>query len=249
MLRPRVIPTLLLESGGVIKTIRFRSPRYIGDPINVVRLFNDMEVDELVLLDVAAEEPNLRFLGDLTDECFMPVCYGGGVGRLADMDRLFALGIEKVALNAAAVRTPELVRQAADAFGSQSVVVSIDVARNWRRRPRVVIRRGTRSTGLDPVTHARRMENEGAGEILLNSVDRDGTMSGYDLDLVREVAQAVHIPVIACGGAGHLDHVRAVLREGGAAGAAAGSLFIYSGPHRGILVSYPQPTEIAGLLA
>jgi cyclase len=249
MLRPRVIPTLLLESGGVIKTTRFRSPRYIGDPINVVRLFNDMEVDELVLLDVAAQEPNLRFLADLTDECFMPVSYGGGVGKLADMDRLFALGIEKVALNGAAVRTPELVRQAADAFGSQSVVVSIDVARNWRHKPRVFVQRGTRSTGLDPVTHARRMESEGAGEILLNSIDRDGTMTGYDLDLVREVAHAVHIPVIACGGAGHLDHVRAVLREGGAAGAAAGSFFIYSGPHRGILVSYPPPTDIAGLLA
>lgn len=244
-----MIPVLLLESGGVIKTTRFRSPRYIGDPINVVRLFNDMEVDELVLLDVAAEHPNLRFLEDLAAECFMPVCYGGGVSNLADMDRLFALGIEKVALNASAVRTPELVRQAADAFGSQSVAISIDVARNWRRQPRVFVQRGTRATGLDPVTHARRMEGEGAGEILLNSIDRDGTMSGYDLDLVRAVSQAVKIPVIACGGAGNIEHVRAVLHDGGAAGAAAGSFFIYSGPHRGVLVSYPQPTDIAGLLA
>jgi cyclase len=248
VLTPRAIPCLLLSGAGLVKTVRFRRPTYLGDPINIARIFNDKEVDELILLDIqatpAGHEPRLEMVASLAAECFMPLCYGGGVRTLEQMRALYAVGVEKVAINTRAVEEPAFVGAAAEAFGSQGVVVAIDVGRGWLGRRRVRVRGGRKGTSLDPAEHARRMQEMGAGEILLTSVDRDGTMAGYDLDLVREVVGAVSIPVVACGGAGSVADLGAVVRQGGAAAAAAGSLFVFSGPNRAVLVSYPSPRQL-----
>lgn len=253
MIQTRVIPCLLLRGSGLVKTVRFKDPRYLGDPINIVRLFNDKEVDELVLLDITATPegrgPRLDLLADVVSEAFIPLCYGGGVRTLDDFHALFSLGVEKVAVNTAAVENPALVTAAAERFGSQSVIASIDVRRSLLGRSRVVVRGGRGRTGLDPAEFAAEMERRGAGELLLNSVDRDGTMTGYDLELVRRVASAVSIPVVACGGAGSVADLGRAVNDGGAAAAAAGSLFVYQGPHRAVLINYPGPAELQGLFS
>jgi cyclase len=249
--KARLIPCLLLGDQGCVKTIRFREPTYLGDPINIVRIFNDREVDELVVLDITATPqgrgPRLDLLSDLASECFIPLCYGGGVRSLDDMRKLFAPGVEKVALNSRAAAEPSLVSEAAAAFGSSSVVVAIDVRKNLFGRQKVFTHGGRKGTGRDPVAYAREMAERGAGEIFLNSVDRDGTMEGYDLELIAAVSSAVGIPIIACGGAGRLDHVAGALRAGATA-VAAGSLFCFAGPHRAVLISYPERAEIDTLL-
>lgn len=248
MIPPRVIPCLLLRNQGLVKTIRFKNPTYVGDPTNAVRIFNDKEVDELVFLDTTASSegrgPQYDLLARMTNECFMPLCYGGGVSAIADMHRLFALGIEKVSLNTQAVERPQLVREAASTFGSSSIVVSIDVRRRLFNKYEVVTRGASRKTGLDPVAFAVRMQELGAGELLLTSVDRDGTRSGYDLELIRRVSSAVSVPVIACGGAGSVRDLARAVTEGGASAAAAGSLFVFHGPHKAVLITYPSPEEI-----
>ncbi|MGI8402137.1 MAG: AglZ/HisF2 family acetamidino modification protein [Gemmatimonadaceae bacterium] len=248
MARPRVIPCLLLRNQGLVKTVRFKNPTYIGDPTNAVRIFNDKEVDELAFLDITAardkREPQFELLARMASECFMPLSYGGGVRTIQTMRKLFALGIEKIAVNTAAVERPGFVREAADFFGSSSVVVSIDARKRRLGGYEVVTLGGQRKTGLDPARFAATMEREGAGEVLLNSVDRDGTMTGYDLDLTRMVSSAVGIPVIACGGAGSLEDLGKVISEGGASAAAAGSLFVFHGPHRAVLITYPSQTQL-----
>jgi cyclase len=248
VLTPRAIPCLLLSGAGLVKTVRFRKPTYLGDPVNIARIFNDKEVDELILLDIQATPegrgPRLDVVASLAGECFMPLCYGGGVRTLEEMRALYAAGVEKVAINTRAVEDPLFVRAAAEAFGSQGVVAAIDVGRGWLGGNRVVVRGGRRPTRLEPGEHARSMEEMGAGEILLTSVERDGTMAGYDLDLVRAVTGAVSVPVVACGGAGSVADLGAVVREAGAAAAAAGSLFVFSGPNRAVLVSYPSPKQL-----
>ena len=231
-----------------MKTTGFSKPRYVGDPINAVRIFNDKEVDELVFLDITAtregREPPFDLLEEIATECFMPLCYGGGVRSIEHLRRLFALGIEKVAINSFATVSPEFLREAADAFGSSSVIASIDVKKDWRGRYRVVSHGATRRTNLTPAEFAVEMERQGAGEILLTSVDRDGTMSGYDLDLIRTVTSAVGIPVVACGGAGSVDDLAKAIRVAGASAAAAGSLFVFHGPHRAVLITYPGASEL-----
>ena len=249
MLPPRVIPCLLLRNQGLVKTTRFTNPRYVGDPTNAVRIFNDKEVDELIFLDINASSerrpPQFELLARMTSECFMPLCYGGGVRAIADMRELFAIGIEKVAVNSYAAEKPEFISEAADIFGSSSVIVSIDVKKRLLGRNEVVTLGGKRRTGLDPVEYAISMERHGAGELLLNSVDRDGTMLGYDLDLIRSVSDAVGIPVVACGGAGSIRDLYLAIRQGGASAAAAGSMFVFHGPHRAVLITYPSPTELS----
>lgn len=249
-MRVRVVPCLLLSGAGLVKTVRFSKPRYVGDPVNTVRLFNDKEADELILLDIQAttraSEPNIQAVGGIAGECFMPLCYGGGVRTVLQMERLFESGVEKVAINTAAYENPTLVDGGARRFGSQAIVVGIDVKRRWAGRFEVVVRGGRFGTGLDPVAYARRVEDEGAGEILLTAVDRDGTMSGYDLDLVERVSHAVSIPVIACGGAGSLSHLSEALASGASA-VAAGSLFVFTGKHQAVLVTYPSPSELESL--
>ena len=245
---PRVIPVLLLSDGGLVKTVRFRDPRYVGDPINAVRIFNEKQVDELVLLDIEAtptgRPPDEAAVEEIAGEAFMPVAYGGGVRDLATATRLIRLGVEKVIVNAAAVEAPTAVTEIADRLGSSTLVVAIDAARTREGSWEVMTHSAERRTGRDVRAHAEAMAELGAGEIFLNSVDRDGTMEGYDLDLVRAVSSSVDVPVVACGGAGHLGHLASVVQEAGAAAAAAGSLFVFHGRHRAVLITYPSyPTR------
>ena len=248
MLRIRVIPCLLLRGAGLVKTVKFKDPIYVGDPINAIRIFNDKEVDELIFLDITASRegrgPALSAIRDFAGECFMPVAYGGGIRSLEDARAVLALGIEKVVLNTMAMRSPELVTALAREFGSQAVVVSIDARKKLTGGYEVMALGGSQKTGLKPSEHAQAMVARGAGEIFLNSIDRDGAQSGYDLTLIRSVADAVAVPVIACGGAGSLAHFGEAVNTGHASGVAAGSLFVFHGKHRAVLISYPARTEL-----
>ena len=248
MLRARIIPCLLIHDGGLVKTTRFADPKYVGDPINAVRILNEKEVDELMVVDIDASrhdrEPNYQLIANLANECRMPLCYGGGVKTIRQIERIIALGVEKVALSAAAVENLELVREAAQRVGSQSVVVVIDVKRaGLLRRPEIVTHNSTKRTGLDPVEFVRRIEQFGAGEIVLNNVDRDGEMKGYDKDLVRQVRNATSLPLTVLGGAGSLDDIRDLIAQYHIIGAAAGSLFVFKGKYRAVLITYPNRAE------
>lgn len=253
MLQTRVIPCLLLQGEGLVKTTRFKDPTYIGDPINAIRIFNDKEVDELIFLDITASRegrgPAFQAIRDFASECFMPVGYGGGIRSLEDARQVLSLGIEKIILNTMALRRPELVSEIAREFGSQAVVVSIDAKKRLLGGHEVVAAVGTQKTGLKPAAHAQRMVELGAGEIFLNSIDRDGTQSGYDLALVRSVATAVSVPVIACGGAGSLAHFGEAVAEGHASAVSAGSMFVFHGKHRAVLISYPTRAELDAALS
>ncbi len=253
MLRTRVIPCLLLQGEGLVKTTHFKDPTYIGDPINAIRIFNDKEVDELIFLDITASRegrgPALQAIRDFASECFMPVGYGGGIRSLEDARQVLALGIEKIVVNTMALRRPELVSEIAREFGTQAVVVSIDVKKRLLGGYEVFGAGGTEKTGLKPVDYARRMVDLGAGEIFLNSIDRDGTQSGYDLALVRSVASAVSVPVIACGGAGSLAHFSEAVNEGQASAVSAGSMFVFHGKHRAVLISYPARADLERALS
>jgi cyclase len=252
MIRPRVIPALLLQGQGLVKTVKFKAPKYLGDPINIVRIFNDKEVDELVFLDITAtnedRSPAFHRLANISSECFMPLGYGGGIRNLEDIKTLLSLGIEKVILNTSAVENPNLIYKAAEYAGSQAVVVSMDVKKNFGGRYEVCTRSGKKRTGLDPVRQAVEMERQGAGELFVNSIDRDGMMQGYDINLIQCIADAVNIPVVACGGAGNLSHIAEVIKKGHASAAAAGSLFVFQMPLRAVLINYPAPQELKKLL-
>lgn len=252
MIRPRVIPALLLKGQGLVKTVKFKDPKYLGDPINIVKIFNDKEVDELIFLDITAtnekRRPPFEMLGKITSECFMPLGYGGGIRELDDVKTLLGLGVEKVILNTVAVENPAFVTEVADYAGSQAVVVSMDVKKGFLGKYELVTHSGKTGAGLDPVRHALEMEKCGAGELFVNSIDRDGMMQGYDLDLIRRVAEAVNVPVVACGGAGNIQHLAEAIQQGGASAAAAGSLFVFQGPLRGVLISYPSQEELRRVL-
>lgn len=246
----RVIPTLLVDRGDLYKTLKFRNPQYVGDPINSIRIFNTKEVDELVLLDITAtasgRAPDLELIRNIASECFMPLAYGGGIRTLQQIEQILKLGVEKVVLNDVALIAPSVVAEAAAAFGSQSIVVSIDVKPRLFGGYEVIGGRGTRRTGLDPLDHARAMQEKGAGEIFLTAVDRDGTMEGYDLKLIARVTQGLEVPLIAAGGAGKLDDFGAAITHGASA-VAAGAMFVFQGPHRAVLISYLRPEEISRL--
>jgi cyclase len=248
VLKTRVMPCLLLRDGALVKTARFRNPSYIGDPINAIRIYNEKEVDELIFLDIDAtkegREPPFKVLSEIATECFMPVAYGGGIRRLDQIQEVLRLGLEKVAINTYAVENPDFIRQAADRFGSQSIVVSIDARRRSRGRYHVVVHGGQKGTDIEPSDFARQVQALGAGEILLTSVDRDGTYEGYDLELVKRVTSAVTIPVIACGGAGNIEDFGLAARQGGASACAAGSMFVYFGRNRAVLVNFPDRVEL-----
>ena len=245
----RVIPCLLLRGNGLVKTKQFKDPKYIGDPINAIKIFNDKEVDELVLLDIMASAedrgPSFDTIQEVASECFMPLAYGGGIRNVEDMRRILKLGVEKVVVNTVAWREPEVVKAASREFGAQAVVASIDVHRKLLGGYEVMVDRATRGTRVNPVDYARRMEDLGVGEIFLNAVDRDGTMKGYDLELLRKVTAAVSVPVVACGGAGKIADFHAALQDGGASAVAAGALFVFHGPHRAVLITYPSQAEFA----
>lgn len=244
MLRTRVMPCLLVADGRLVKTVRFKNQAYIGDPVNAIKIYNSKEVDELIVLDIQASRqgtgPNYALVEEVASECFMPLTYGGGVDSVEHARRLFSLGVEKVAVNTAAAENPELISDLATEFGSQSVVVSIDVKRTIFGNYRVALKSGSRTTNRSPEHCAHLAEKLGAGEILLNSVDRDGTYSGYDLELIRSVSDNVHIPLIAVGGAGSVDDLVDGVREGGADAVAAGSLFVYQKQDLGVLINFPE---------
>ncbi len=247
MLKPRMIPCLLLKGNGLVKTVQFKDPTYVGDPINTFRIFNTKEVDEIILLNIAAtrrqESFPLNLLSRIFEECFMPLTYGGGIKNLDDMKRIFNTGVEKVAVNSAVAGNFSLIQEAAQAFGSQSIIVSMDVRQEKDRSYGIYSEGGTKLISNDPVGFARAMEAQGAGEILLNSIDRDGTMQGYDVDLIQSISDSVNIPVIACGGAGSLDDFGKAVYQGHASAVAAGSLFVFHGRRRAVLISFPTRQE------
>jgi len=247
MLRTRVIPCLLLKEQGLVKTIKFKDPKYVGDPVNAVRIFNEKEVDELIFLDITAtienRKPNFRMIADIASECFMPFSYGGGIRELEDLKILFSLGVEKVIINSYAALNPDFIRSVSSLYGSQSIVVSIDVRKNLIGHYETYILGGRRGTGRGVVDFAKEMEAMGAGEIFLNSIDRDGTGRGYDIDIIRKVSHAISIPLVACGGARRIEDLAEAV-AGGASAVAAGSMFVFHGKHRAVLITYPLSEEL-----
>ncbi len=252
MLKTRVIPCLLLKNQGLVKTVKFKNPRYLGDPINIVKIFNDKEVDELIFLDITAtlekRPPPFQLLSQIVSECFMPLGYGGGIRNLEDIREILSLGVEKVAVNSYAMEDPSFIHRAADLFGSQSIVVSMDVKKSIWGTYEIWTHSGTRRVKMDPVVYAREVEARGAGELIVNSIDRDGTMAGYDIELIKRVAESVDIPVIACGGAGKVADFSRAVHEGKASAVAAGAMFVFHGPHRAVLINVPTPEEMRTIL-
>ncbi|QDW39788.1 imidazole glycerol phosphate synthase subunit HisF [Bradyrhizobium sp. KBS0727] len=248
MLRPRIIPCLLVHNGGLVKTVAFKEPKYVGDPINAVKIFNEKQADELAVFDIDATargaEPDFKMVANLAAECRMPLCYGGGVKTVAQAKRIIGLGVEKIAISSAAIETPELVSAAAQEIGGQSVVVVIDAKKDSRTGSDLAwTHNGTRNSGRSVIEMALEAESRGAGEIVVNSIDNDGRMKGYDLALARSVRQAVKLPVTLLGGAGSLAHIGELVASCGVVGAAAGSLFVFKGPYRAVLINYPEPAK------
>lgn len=252
MLIPRIIPCLLIENGAMVKTRRFGKRTYLGDPVNVINLFNRFEVDEIVLLDIGAtagaRPPDIGLLAELAEECWVPFAYGGGITSLAQIEAIILAGVEKIVIGTAAARDTALISSASRQFGSQAVVASVDAKRNLFSGYDVRVRNGEVSLGESPETRAKKIADAGAGEILLQAIDRDGEMSGYDLDLIRQVAGAVDIPVVACSGAASRADLARPIREAGASAAAAGSLFVFSGLERGVLINFPERHDLEAML-
>ena len=247
----RIIPCLLLKNNGLVKTRKFSDPVYIGDPINAVRIFNEKEADELIFLDIDASknkrEPSLSTIRNIASECFMPFSYGGGVENLKQIEDIIFCGAEKIIINSNSFLKKGLVEEAAKKFGSSTIVAAIDVRKKMFDNYYVYILGGTVNTGIKVTEYARRMEAEGAGEIFLNLIDRDGTMEGYDIGLIKSVSEAVNIPVVACGGAGKLSDFSDAVNLGGASAVSAGSFFVFHGKRRAVLITYPSFDEISGL--
>lgn len=244
MLYPRIIPCLLIQNKGLVKTIKFENPKYIGDPINAVRIFNEKKSDELMVLDIDAsvreEEPNFKLIEKLAAECRMPLCYGGGIKSIEQAQRIFSLGVEKIALSSASVYNPILISQIAERVGNQSVVVVLDVKHKSTGSYELMTHNGKKSTGKNPVEFANVCEEMGAGEIVINSVDRDGMMTGYDLILAETVRNSITVPLTILGGAGSLNDIGNLIKKFGIIGASAGSLFVFKGPYNAVLINYPS---------
>ena len=250
MLNPRVIPSLLLSKGGLVKTLRFAAPKYVGDPINAVRIFNDKEVDELMVLDIDATRerrgPDFELIEQLAGECFMPLCYGGGIRSFDDARTLFGLGVEKVAIQSAFLEDPSILRRIASHAGEQAVVASIDVEKTWFGKYKARAGAGVSPRSSDWRLLLREAVANGAGEVLLTSVERDGTMKGMDLPLIEEASRSIEVPLIAAGGAGSLADISAAVGAGANA-VAAGAFFVFHGPHRAVLITYPRYEELKAL--
>ena len=247
MRRIRVIPVLLLHKGGLVKTVKFKNPTYVGDPINAVKIFNEKEIDEIAVIDIDATRdqrgPDMQQISELAGEAFIPLAYGGGISTIEQVRQLFYLGVEKIILNYQAFKNPALITEAASLVGSQSVVASVDVKKNLFGKYKVYTRNGTEQIPYDPVAYALKMQEAGAGEILLNCIDRDGTYTGYDLNLVKQVSSVLKVPLIACGGAAEVEDFTAAVQHGASA-VAAGSMFVFQRPHRAVLISYPGQEEL-----
>ena len=251
MFRPRVIPTLLLKDNGLVKTIKFNDPTYIGDPINAIKIFNDFEADELVFLDIEATNENRTISVDIVkkigEESFMPFAVGGGINSIESIRELLKSGAEKVVLNNVLFSNPELITEASKVFGTQSIVASIDVLLNEKEEYEVYKSCGKKPTGISAIELAKKVEELGAGEIIINSIDKDGTFEGYDLELIKMVSNAVSIPVVALGGAGELEDLKKAIEIGEASAVAVGSLFIFVGSNRSVLINYPDSEELIEL--
>lgn len=243
MKRIRVIPVLLIQNGGLVKSIRFSNYRYVGDPINAVRIFNEKEVDEIIILDISATSqkrgPDLELVRSVANECFMPMAYGGGITQVEEIESLINLGVEKVIINSAVLNDTTLIRKSSQKIGSQSIVVCIDIKKNWRRKFEIYSHLTKRKTSVDLNSFVKIMEEQGCGELILQSVDNDGVCCGYDHSLIEAVSQAVSIPVVALGGAWQLADLKSAI-EAGASAVAAGSMFVFHGKHKAVLISYPS---------
>jgi len=246
VLKHRVIPALLLRNGGLVKTLQFKDPKYIGDPINAIRIFNDKEVDELMVLDITASkeqrEPNYALIEHFAGECFMPLSYGGGIRSVAQARQLFSLGVEKICLQTAAFDNPNLINELANQFGSQSVMVSVDVKKNWLGKPKLYQSATGRLIETAWMDKLKELISAGAGEVLLNAVDKDGTLTGPDLSFIKQASAVIDVPLIAQGGVSSLADIKACV-DAGASAVAAGAFFIYHGPHRAVLITYPRYHE------
>lgn len=251
MYRPRVIPCLLLQDKGLVKSVRFRSHRYIGDPLNAVKLFNDLRADELMFLDIRATLENRTIEVDLVrrigDETNMPFTVGGGIRSLTAIESLIRVGAERVCLNSYALQNPAFVGEACAEFGSSTIVVCLDVKKNFLRSEQVYTHAGSRSAGRSPLEAARQMADLGVGELVVQSMEHDGMMGGYALDLTRKIAESVAVPVVALGGCGTFGHIKQIVTEGRASAASVGSLFVYHGPRRAVLINFPPPAELRQL--
>jgi cyclase len=240
----RIIPCLQLLENGLVKTTRFTSPKYIGDPLNTVRIFNELEVDELCFLDIRAtlhgEEPDYDLLQHIADECFMPLSYGGGIRDMEDAGKVFRCGFEKIIINSALFKNPALIQQLSAHYGSQAIIVAIDVKKSVLGNYAVMSHSGTRNTGKEAIAWAQEIAERGAGEILLTSINNEGTWNGFDIQLVKKVSDAVSIPVIAHGGAGSEHHINAVVESTGAGAVAVGSMFLYQKKDMGVLINFPK---------
>ncbi|ANF51548.1 imidazole glycerol phosphate synthase subunit HisF [Chryseobacterium glaciei] len=247
MLRPRIIPSLLIQDSGLVKTVNFKNPKYVGDPINAVRIFNEKEVDELAIFDIDATakglEPNYSLIERIANQSRMPLCYGGGVKTVEQAQRIFGLGIEKIALSSAVLQNPQLITQIAERVGSQSVIVVLDVKKKLFGGYEVYTHNGKKATGINPVKFVEDAQKLGAGEIIINSIDQDGVMKGYDMALIEKIREKISLPLTVLGGAGSLDHVKQVIDKHGIIGVAAGSLFVFKGVYKAVLISYPTFEE------
>lgn len=253
MLRPRIIPCLLIQNKGLVKTVKFKDPKYVGDPLNAVKIFNEKEVDELIVLDIDASvegrEPDYALIQKMAMECRMPFCYGGGISNADQAKKIIGLGVEKIALSSAAVLNPSLVKQIADEIGSQSVVVVLDVKKKLLGgRYEVWINNGRKNTGKCPIELSKVLQDLGVGEIVVNSIDADGAMKGYNLDIAEKIHKNIHVPLTILGGAGSLNDIGALINKFGIVGAAVGSLFVFKGVYKAVLINYPSPTEKDNLL-
>jgi imidazole glycerol-phosphate synthase subunit HisF len=246
MRRFRVIPVLMIHQGGLYKSEKFKNHTYVGDPINAVRIFNDKEVDELIIVDIDASRegrgPNMQLLSQIASEAFMPMGYGGGLSNINQVKQLVFEGYEKAVFNYSAIHNLSLIEETAHLFGSSSTVVSIDVGKNWLGNYKVYELNGKRSVNTTVVDMAKRAEAAGAGELFINSIHRDGTFEGYDIPLIKEISAAVKIPVIANGGAASVRDFKKAITEGGASAVAAGSMFVFQMPHKAVLITYPDST-------
>ena len=243
MIKPRIIPILLISNQKVVKTIKFKKRIYIGDPLNTIKLFNDKEVDEIIVLDIDAtkykRKPNYLLIEKICSQCFMPIAYGGGISNLYEAKKILSLGVEKIVFNSSFIKDPKFVNELVNEIGSQSVVSSLDIRRNFFGNYKVFSSNGNSNTGIDPFKFAKELESNGVGEILINSIENDGMQKGYDLKLIQEMTKKLNIPVIACGGASSLEDMKKAF-DIGASALAAGSLFIFKGPYRAVLINYPD---------
>lgn len=242
MLRPRIIPCLLIQDNGLVKTVKFKNPKYVGDPINAVRIFNEKEVDELAIFDIDAtvldNEPNYGLIERIANQSRMPLCYGGGIKTVEQAKRIFSLGVEKIALSSSVVDDPNLITQIGDLVGAQSVIVVLDVKKKMFGGYEVYTHNGKKGTGIDPFKFIKNAQNLGAGEIVINSIDKDGVMQGYDMGLIEKVRETTTLPVTVLGGAGSIEHLGEVIEKNGIIGASAGSLFVFKGPYKAVLINY-----------